>query len=203
MENKNIVINSNNIILILYRKRGIVENNYKNEMKIKYNKLLEIINSGDATTDDYLYLCCIYCSFKGEPEFSQEEMDKYQKMAIQLAEKDIYNNIETAKANNCLAQIYGVKKDYENALFYINCAIELEPDNARFYDTRATIYEGMNQPKNAKIDYQTIKKINPVYYEKHIKNYHPIMNYNKFPMIILYLLFIILFCFFVFSHIFK
>ncbi len=140
--------------------------------KEKYFQLLEKVNSENATAQDYFNLYCAYSNLKdlpkveNESDFSQEEMDKYEEMAIQAAEKDIYNGYETANANNYLSHIYYLKKNYENAIFYISRAIELQPKNIDFYFSRAYIYKCCGQKYNAKIDYATAKRINPNLYKK-------------------------------------
>ena len=178
--------------------------NFIQTIKKRIYEINKKINAGEATTKDYCSLLLDYSvlKIKDDPEFSDAELEKYEQMAIQSAEKDIYNGFDTAMANYYLSFIYNQKYDYANALFYINRAIDIDPKNIEFYFMRASIYKACNMKKEAKIDYETAKKISPVRYNIYMRKLKKINVGSRFEIQLniccIIIILVILFCIFLF-----
>ncbi|MFD2904991.1 tetratricopeptide repeat protein [Sphingobacterium anhuiense] len=57
--------------------------------------------------------------------------------------------------------IYAAKKDFTQALTYLDTAVAIDPKDYRLFDARGTIYHQLKQPKKALEDYAKAIQLNP------------------------------------------
>lgn len=100
-------------------------------------------------------------------EFIKQERDN---QTGQLNIKDIPNIVETMEDKQSdpqyfflAAKMYLKNKDYRNALIFLNKAIDIEPEDATFYNSRGFTYECIQDYNNAIADYTKALTLKPDY----------------------------------------
>ena len=135
-------------------------NEYAQEQKKELDDVLAKIDAGERTTINYLeaYMCYYYMQEKNE---YQAELEKYAELVMQIAREDIERNRDVASAYSSMAYIYKYSKNYEQAMYCINKAIELEPENADYYLVRGNFYKDIKKNSLAEADFAKAQELNP------------------------------------------
>ena len=89
-------------------------------------------------------------------------------------EPNHYDNI------NYIADLYFLKKDYQNALVYYNKSIQLDSSNIRIKFSKGRIYELINDFEKAKELYNEIIEIDPDNYQTWNNQNQCLIFFNKY-----------------------
>ena len=133
----------------------------------------------------------IYDIYKAEQlykELVRDGYEQYDDNLLKIYEEtndntgifEIYKkhaNKGNTSAMNSLAYMYvkgeGTAPSLDKALAIINKALEKEPDNLNFLDTKGDVYLIWGEEKKAKSIWNKIKKQNPTFYDKPTEGYNP------------------------------
>lgn len=90
--------------------------------------------------------------------------DFYFDRAISLAQKELFLNPRNATALSSLASFYSMKKDKNNALKYLNKALDLAPNNVDIIEQGIVVNETLGRRDDAiKLTEKILKKGFPIY----------------------------------------
>lgn len=100
-----------------------------------------------------------------------EESIKYYKDAI----KQTSNIIRKANLKNELSYVYSEKKQYDKAIEIIDQAIQLNPMEANFYDSKGEHLFMAGDKRQAKEMWKKVIELDPHFLEKHTSNLHKLL----------------------------
>jgi hypothetical protein len=112
-------------------------------------------------------------------------------MAIEKFEKAVEIDPECESVHMNLAMVYLLKTKYQSSIYHASKAIELMPNNARFYAIRSFIYEMVGQEIDRETDMHMALSLDPFIGERKyfgilLCNVTDTSRYTRFPMIVQY-----------------
>lgn len=133
-------------------------NQQNEDAEKEINTLLEKSNVQNLSVSDYYSLYSNYKLIQKKSEY-KEEIEKYKNIIKQMMSDNSVTY--TAEEYSCLSYVYYDEKNYEKCFYYINLALEIEPNNADLYLLKGEFYRHIGKSKLSKIEYAKAININP------------------------------------------
>lgn len=179
---------------------NIKETEIQNNLEM-LSEYLKQIEAGDKSSEIY------YCVFELYFELSDKKMvEKYADLTMSAAREEISLNKNPENAYICMAKICEYRKDNKNMFFFINKAIEINPQSPDLYLVRAEFYKKTKNQKMAEKDYKAAIELDPSYeeYVTLLKSSQGVIDDSKKLLIQIYLfaIFMIIWLVYIFLDIF-
>jgi len=165
---------------------------YYSDNKCELEDVLDKINNGETTTENYFKAFELYQQ-ADDAKIFKSEIDKYAQLTIQSAMNDIDMDNNSPEAYIRMSAIFQYKKNNEKMLECINKAIELNPDEGDYYILRAQYYLRLGKKKYAELDYQKACEIDPELTEtvNTMKRVDKLINEGKKHVVMVYVLIVV------------